>query len=101
MQRDLLKDKNERENLCIKRNKIITKIHNLVNIGETNKTEKQIVEIEKSKDDLSRISKPIKDSNKMKPNTPLFIKEENQYAANKKQRVKLIAKHFQIIINKD
>ena len=59
-QRDLSKDKNERGKLCMK-NKLITEIRNLVNTEETNKMEKQIEKIEKSKDDSSRMSKTIKD----------------------------------------
>ena len=41
----------------MKRNKLITKIHNLVNTEETNKMEKQIEEIKKSKDDSIRTLK--------------------------------------------
>ena len=102
MLRDLSKNENKRENLHMKRNKLITKIHLLVNVEETNKTEKQIeIEaIEKSKNDSSRMFKAIKDLNKMKPKTSLLIKEGNQYTANKKQQVKLTAKHFQKLFNK-
>ena len=45
----------------MKRNKLITKIRSLVNTEETNKMEKQIEEIKKSKDDSIRIFKAIKD----------------------------------------
>ena len=45
----------------IKRNKSITKIHNLVNIKERNKIGKQIEEIEQSEDDSTRMFKTIKD----------------------------------------
>ena len=45
----------------IKRNKSITKIHNLVNIKEINKIGKQIEEIEQSEDDSTRMFKTIKD----------------------------------------
>ena len=45
--------------------------------------------------------KAIKNLSKMKPKTPLLIKEINKYTANKKQQVKLIAKHFQKQFNKD
>ena len=93
MQQDLSKDENERENLYIKRSKLITKIYNLDNIEEANKFEKQIIETEISKDDSSRMFKEIKDLNKMKPKTPLIIKEGNQYTTNKKREVKLIEKH--------
>ena len=68
----------------IKRNKVITKIHNLVNIEETNKIQKQIEETEKSKDYSSRMFKATKDFKKMKPKTFLLIKEGNQYAENEK-----------------
>ena len=61
MQQDLSKDENERENLYIKRSKLITKIYNLDNIEEANKIEKQIVDTEISKDDSSRIFKDLKD----------------------------------------
>ena len=60
MQQDLSKDENERENLYIKRSKLITKIYNLDNIEEANKIE-QIVDTEISKDDSSRIFKELKD----------------------------------------
>ena len=56
----------------MKSNKIITKIHDLVNTEETNK-------IEKSKDDSCRMFKAIKYLNKMKPKTSLLIKEGNKY----------------------
>ena len=42
------KTKNDIENLRMKRNKLITKIHNLVNTEETNKIEKQTEDIYKS-----------------------------------------------------
>ena len=45
--------------------------------------------------------KAIKNLSKMKPKTPLLIKGINKYTANKKQQVKLIAKHFQKQFNKD
>ena len=45
----------------MKRNKLITNIRNLVNKEETNKMEKQIEEIKKSKDNSIRIFKAIKD----------------------------------------
>ena len=61
MQQDLSKDESERENLYIKRSKLITKIYNLDNIEEANKIEKQIVDTEISKDDSSRIFKELKD----------------------------------------
>ena len=61
MQQDLSKDENERENLYIKRSKLITKIYNLDNTEEANKIEKQIVDTEISKDDSSRIFKELKD----------------------------------------
>ena len=43
------------------KNKLITKIRNLVNTEETNKIEKQIERIAKSKDDSSKMFKAIKD----------------------------------------
>ena len=61
MQQDLSKDENERENLYIKRSKLITKIYNLDNTEEANKIEKQIVDTEISKDDSSRIFKELMD----------------------------------------
>ena len=61
MQQDLSKDENERENLYIKRSKLIIKIYNLDNTEEANKIEKQIVDTEISKDDSSRIFKELKD----------------------------------------
>ena len=57
LSRDLSKYEKERKNLCMKRNKMITKIRNLVNTEETNKMEKQIEEIKKSKDDSIRTLK--------------------------------------------
>ena len=60
------KTKNDIENLRMKRNKLITKIHNLVNTEETNKIEKQTEDIEKSKDDSSRMFKAMKDLNETK-----------------------------------
>ena len=45
----------------MKRNKLITKIRNLVNTEEANKMEKQTEEIKISKDDSVRIFKAIKD----------------------------------------
>ena len=61
MQQDLSKDENKRENLYIKRSKLITKIYNLDNIEDANKIEKQIVDTEISKNDASRIFKELKD----------------------------------------
>ena len=61
MPRDLSKYEKDREKVCMKRNKLITKLRNLVNTEETNKMEKQIEEIVKSKVDSIRIFKVIKD----------------------------------------
>ena len=44
----------------MKRNKLIAKIHDLVNTEEANKMEKQIEKIKKSKDDSIRIFNTIK-----------------------------------------
>ena len=65
----------------MKTNKLITKIHNLINTEGKNKMEKQI----KSKDDSSRMFNVKKNLNKMKPKTHLLIKEGNQYTAKKKK----------------
>ena len=81
MQIDLSKNEDERENLRMKTNKLITKIHNLINTEGKNKMEKQI----KSKDDSSRMFNVKKNLNKMKPKTHLLIKEGNQYTAKKKK----------------
>ena len=80
MQIDLSKNEDERENLRMKTNNLITKIHNLINTEGKNKMEKQI----KSKDDSSRMFNVKKNLNKMKPKTHLLIKEGNQYTAKKK-----------------
>ena len=45
----------------MKRNKLTTKVRNLVNTEEANKMEKQIEEIKKSKGDSIRIFKAIQD----------------------------------------
>ena len=58
-QQDLSKDENESGKLCMK-NKLITKIRNLVDTVEPNKMEKQIEKIEKSKGDSSRMFKAKK-----------------------------------------
>ena len=50
-----IKIRKKRKNLCMKRNKLITKIRSFINTEETNKMEKQIEEIKKSKDDSIRI----------------------------------------------
>ena len=60
----------------MKRNKLITKRHNLVNKEEANRIEKKIEKIGKSKDDSSRMFKAIKDLIKLKLKTPLLIKKE-------------------------
>ena len=95
LQRDLTKDKNQRDKLCKERNETLTKIHKLVKQEETKKIERQIEEIEKTKDDSTRMFKAIKDLNKMKSKTPLLIKTENGYTANEQDQTKLIAKYFE------
>ena len=60
-----------------KKKKLTVKKRNFVNSEETNKLEKQIEKIEKSKDDSSRMFEAIKDLNKMNQKTQLLIKEGN------------------------
>ena len=69
--------------------KLITKIRSLVNTEETNNMEKEVEEIEKCKDDSSRMFKAIKDLNKMKPKTQSTIqkKEINIQLKTKKKKV--------------
>ena len=81
-EQDLSKNENKRGNLYLKRSKLITKIQNLVNKEETNKIEKKVEKIEKYKDDSSTMFTAIKDLNKIKPKTPLLMKEKNQCTAN-------------------
>ena len=39
--------------------------------------------------------KAIKDLNKIKPKTPVLIKNENRYTANEQEQTKLIASYFE------
>ena len=68
----------------MKRNKLITKRHNLVNKEEANRIEKKIEKIGKSKDDSSRMFKAIKDLIKLKLKTPLLIKKEGSIYSKEK-----------------
>ena len=67
---------------------------------ETNRIEKEMEKIGKSKDDSSRMFKAIKDLIKLKLKTPLLLKKRDQYTTNQKQQVQLIAKHYQKVFNK-
>ena len=94
LQRDITTNETRREELQTERNRVLTNIHNLVKQEEIKRIERQIEEIENTKDNSTRMFKTIKDLNKMKPKTPLLIKNDNQFTANENEQANLIAEYF-------
>ena len=90
------KDNKKRDELRKKRNKTINKLHKLVKRQEQQNIERQIEEIENTKEDSTRMFKAIKDLQRSKPKENLLIKTpDGTMTADPKLQCKLIAKHFE------
>ena len=77
------------------RNNILTKIHNIVKSKNNSKIDKQLEEIERTKNDSTRMFTAIKHIQKMTPKQPLLINtKEGNLTANETEQSKIIAEHF-------
>ena len=91
-----------REGLKLKRNQIITKIHDILKKETTEKIDQQLKQIEQTKDDSTRMFSAIKQIQKFKPKKKLLIKtKEGSLTANEQHQAKLIAEHFKSQFNKE
>ena len=83
------------DSLRIKRNAILTKIHNLIKAKKNEQIDKQLEEIEKCKDDSTRMFSAIKKLQRMKPKQQLLINtKEGKLTAIEKEQANIIADHF-------
>ena len=92
----------QREHLRKERNKVMNSIHKAVIKHEKQEVEKQIENIEKHKDDSTRMFQAIKDINRQKPRVPLLIKTKSgTLTANEKEQCEIIASYFKQQFLKD
>ena len=93
------KDNKKRDELRKKRNKTINKLHKLVKRQEQQNIERQIEEIENTKEDSTRMFKAIKDLQRSKHKENLLIKTpDGTMTADPKLQFKLIAKHYLLFL---
>ena len=77
------------------RNKILTKIHNIVKSKNNSKMGKQLEEIEGTKNDSTRMFTAMKHIQKITPKQPLLINtKEGNLTANETEQSKIIGEHF-------
>ena len=73
----------------------MNKIHKLVKKEESDKIEKQLEEIENTKNDSTRMFQAIKQLNRLKPKSPLPIQDDKGLTANEVEQIKIIASILQ------
>ena len=84
-----------KQSLRKERNEILTTVHRLVKDQENEKIDQLLLEIEKTKNDSTRMFQAIKHIQRCKPKTPLLINtKEGRLTANEIEQTKLIANHF-------
>ena len=92
---DTTKNETKIKSLKTERNRIMTKIHQLLKQHDRNKIEQQLKEIECIKDNPSRMFQAIKQMQRLKPKIPLLINtNEGGLTANESDQSTIIAKHF-------
>ncbi len=89
------KDKQKREDLRKQRNRELKEIHKLLAEEETNKVESLTEEIEKSKDDSTRMYKAIRAMQTTKRKKKLIVQGDKGIATNEKQQASIITAHFE------
>ena len=73
----------------------MNKIHKLVKKEESDKIEKQLEEIENTKNDSTRMFQAIKQLNRLKPKSPLLVQDDKGLTANEVEQIKIIASILQ------
>ena len=95
-------NKEKKHALQKERNNILNNIHKLMKEQDEIKITAQLEEIERTKNNSSRMFQAIKQMQKFKPKIPLLIKTSNGgYTVNEKQQAKLISTYFQKQFNKN
>ena len=97
------KNKETRASLRKSRNKILTQIHNKIRQEENRKVEHALADLENSPDDSTKMYKAVRNLNKLKPKSPLLIKDSKSgsLTSNEQDQANIIAKYFQEIFFKD
>ena len=91
------KDKNKREELRKKRNKILNSIHKEVSKEQLQKIEELSKEIENTKNDSNRMYKAVSALKITEPKKRLIVEDLNRngLVTNEEEQIKLISSHFE------
>lgn len=87
-------DESRRRELRKERNQKLTKIHTTLNQEKYQKVLDQVAEIEKSRDDFTRMYQAIRQLNCNQPKAPLLIKGEHGLTTDEGEQIKAISTHF-------
>ena len=88
------KSKTKRRELQIERNSILTQIHKLLKHEKQTEIEHQIEEIEKSRNDSTRMYKAIRSIRITDPQKQLLIDGKDGKTTDETEQVKIITDHF-------
>ena len=90
-----------RDQLRQERKRLLTEIHNMIRLVETNKIERKLHNIENTPDDSRRMFQAIKTIKNIKPRKPLLMQSQAGLTANEEEQCKIIAEHFKIQFHKN
>ena len=75
-----------RDQLRQERNRLLTEIHNMIRLEETNKIERKLHNIENTPNDSRRMFQAIKTIKNIKPRKPLLIQSWSSWSNSKRRR---------------
>ena len=88
-------DNTTKDTIKESRNHILNQIYHLVREQEANIIAQQLLEIERTKNDSTRMFHAIKQMQRLKPKAPLLVyTNEGDLTANEKEQTELISQHF-------
>ena len=89
-----ISDPGKRDQLRSERNQVINHIHKLVRKEKEQAIEREIQDIENTKDDSNRMYKAVRNLQRMKKKEPLLIKTEDGLTTDTDEQVKVISEFF-------
>jgi exonuclease III len=95
------KDKTLSKELKTKRNRILKEIHKLVEAEKIKKIEDQVDEIERNKNDSTRMYQAVRHLQQSKPKKKLVVDGEHGLVTKAKEQVEIITKHFREVFHID
>ncbi len=91
----LNRNEKQKRELKTKRNEILTQIHQEIGQIRTARIEKEIREIEESKDDSNRMYKAVRNLQRMQKKEPLQIDSDDGITTDPKEQAEIVTKFFE------